>query len=265
MSKRRLAQELGISRSALYYQPVMPTKDWLLKCEIEKVLREHPSYGYRRVALHLQINKKRTQRVMKLFGMKAFRRRGRKPKKKADSITQPYDNLLLTTYPAYPGHTWVSDFTYIPFQGKFVYLATVMDLFTRKIVGFSILTSRGSQLVIQALLSAIHNHSRPIILHSDQGREYASKPYLTLLQRLGIEVSMSRRGCPWENGYQESFYSQFKVDLGDPGRFSQLGELVYAIYKTIHTYNHTRIHSALKMPPALFAQIHQLTNVEKVS
>ena len=63
MSRRKLARELGISRSALYYQPVMPTKDWLLKCEIEKVLREHPSYGYRRVALHLQINKKRTQSV----------------------------------------------------------------------------------------------------------------------------------------------------------------------------------------------------------
>ena len=60
-------------------------------------------------------------------------------------------------------------------------------------------------------------------------------------------------GCPWENGYQESFHSQFKVDLGDPNRFKTLGELVYTIYQTIYAYNHTRIHTALKMPPEQFA------------
>jgi len=68
---------------------------------------------------------------------------------------------------------------------------------------------------------------------------------------------MSQKGAPWENGYQESFYSQFKVDLGDPNRFTTLGELVYAIYQTIHSYNHSRIHTKLKMPPAVFAEKHQ--------
>ena len=64
-------------------------------------------------------------------------------------------------------------------------------------------------------------------------------------------------GCPWENGYQESFYAQFKIDLGDPNRFASLGELIYEIAKTIWYYNHSRIHTAIKMPPAVFAQRHE--------
>ena len=68
-----------------------------------------------------------------------------------------------------------------------------------------------------------------------------------------VLISRSAPGCPWENGYQESFYSQFKVDLGDPSRFKTLGELVFAIYQTVWTYNNTRIHSALKMSPVRFA------------
>ena len=72
---------------------------------------------------------------------------------------------------------------------------------------------------------------------------------------------MSDKGSPWENGYQESFYSQFKVDLGDPSRFETLGELVYEIYQTIYTYNNRRIHTALKMPPIIFANQFLITEL----
>lgn len=75
-----------------------------------------------------------------------------------------------------------------------------------------------------------------------------------MLERLGIAISRSHPGCPWENGYQESFYDKFKVDLGDPNRFSTLGELVAELYRTVWVYNHTRIHSVLKVPPLVFAQ-----------
>lgn len=128
-----------------------------------------------------------------------------------------------------------------------------MDLFSREIVGFSVMTNHGAELVMSALLSAMHKHSVAEILHSDQGSEYLSKDYIFLAETLGIRLSMSAKGSPWENGYQESFYSQFKVDLGDPGRFDSLGELVYEIYQTIYTYNNRRIHTALKMPPIIYA------------
>ncbi len=84
------------------------------------------------------------------------------------------------------------------------------------------------------------------------------------LRELGTFISRSAKSSPWENGYQESFYSQFKIDLGDPARFKTLGELVYEIYRLVWDYNHARIHSVLKMPPLLFAKRYE-TFVEKMS
>jgi transposase InsO family protein len=90
-----------------------------------------------------------------------------------------------------------------------------------------------------------------------------------LCTSLGIQQSMSRRGCPWKNGFQESFYEKYKTDLGDPNRFDDLGILVAEIYYTISTYNYTRIHSALDMSPKQFASLHTLeyieTNLQNVS
>jgi len=262
-NKTALAKTLGVSRSLLYYQPKLKEKDWKLKQEMEKVLREFPSYGHKRLAIHLKINKKRALRVMKIFGIKPYRRRGKKWRKTKKNPLTAYPNLLLTEFPRYLNHIWVSDFTYLPFKGQWIFLATVMDLFSREIVGFSVMTNHSTDLVANALLSAIHKHSIAEIIHSDQGSEYLSKDYIFLVETLGIRLSMSEKGSPWENGYQESFYSQFKVDLGDPSRFETLGELVYEIYQTIYTYNNRRIHTALKMPPIIYANHFLIT--ERVS
>lgn len=246
------ARELGVARSTLYYKPKQPDKDWELKCQIETVLREHPSYGHRRIALHLKINRKRIKRVMNIFGIKAYRRRGRRWKR-TRNIKVVYPNLLMTTYPLYENHIWVSDFTYIPFQGKTVYLATVLDLYTRKIVGMSVYTTHAVQLTLSAFMNALLTNARPKIFHSDNGSEYNAMIFIEALQIVGVMISRSAPGCPWENGYQESFYSQFKVDLGDPSRFETLGELVLAIYQMTWQYNNTRIHTSLKMSPVQFA------------
>lgn len=135
------ARELGVSRGTLYYKPKKPDKDWALKCRIEEALREQPSYGHRRLALHLRMNKKRVRRVMNLFGIKPYRRRGRKWKKTAPIRVQ-YPNLLLAHSPQHEHHIWAADFTHLSFQGKEVYVATVLDLFTRKVVGLSVCTAR---------------------------------------------------------------------------------------------------------------------------
>lgn len=220
-SKALRARELGVARSTLYYKPKKPDKDWQLKCQIEEVLREHPSYGSPRIALHLKQNKK--------------------------------PNLLITEYPSYENYIWVSDFTYIPFQNDTVYMTTVEDLFTRKIVGLSVYTTHAVQLVLSAFMNAIFTNARPAIFHSDNGSEYDSQIFIEALETVGVSISRSAPGCPWENGYQESFYDKFKIDLGDPSRFKTLGELVYAIYQTIWQYNNSRIHTSLKMSPTQFA------------
>lgn len=251
-SKTILARELGISRGSLYYRKKQPDKDWLTKCAIELALREHPSYGHKRLAPHLGMNKKKILRIMKIYGIKPYRRRGRKWKH-TKNISAVYPNLLLTEYPRYPHHIWASDFTYLGFKNKTIYVATVMDLFTKRIVGLSVLTNHSVQLTMNVLLSALNGNPRPVIFHSDNGKEYDARDFKTILQNLTIQISRSKKGCPWENGYQESFYDKFKVELGDPNRFGTLGELVSAIYETIHYYNYRRIHTTLKMPPAEFA------------
>ena len=248
---------IGYSRTHHYYQPKQPAKDWGTKQLIETALRGHPSYGHKRLAIHLNINKKRVLRVMKLFGIKPYRRVTPKVYQKPKHSVFP--NYLMTEVPRGIGDIYASDFTYIKYRGTWLYVATVLDVFTREIVGVSILNTHATQLVMNALSSAVLHRAPPRIIHSDQGSEYASKDYTTLIQKLQIKQSMSAPGCPWENGYQESFYKGFKLDLGDPNRFDTLGELVAAIYQTINYYNQQRIHSALKVPPRLFKEQHEVS------
>lgn len=107
-----LLRAIGVSRSTSYYKPKQPKKDWGLKQKIEGVLREHQSYGHRRIAIDLRMNKKKIWRVMRLFGLKPYRRRTKKWRKlKVKSGIYP--NLLLTTTPLYPHHAWVADFTHL--------------------------------------------------------------------------------------------------------------------------------------------------------
>lgn len=260
LTKSGLARQQDVSISSLYYQPLKPQKDWHLKNQIEQVLTQHPSYGHRRVAMELKINKKRALRVMRLFGLKPYRRRGRKYRKTKDKSAD-YPNLLPSLpFPKKSNQIWASDFTHLSFHGRWVYLATIVDLYHRQVVGWSLLTSHAGQLTMTALIDALEKSGRPTMLHSDHGSEYKSRAYVNFAESLGIQISMSQKGCPWQNGYQESFYSQFKVDLGDPNRFQTLGELAAAVYAQIYYYNHQRIHTKLKMPPAKFSQRHdQLT------
>lgn len=252
-TKAALAARLGISRSGLYYVSKQFPKDWMLKAEIEKVLEEHPSYGSPRVAQALRVNEKRAARVMRRFGMKAYRRRGRKFRKSGVAKTA-YPNLLKTYVPKGPGDVWVADFTYIPWKGTFLYLATVLDAVTREVLGYAVMANHSVALTLESLFHALAHHARPFIFHSDNGREYGAKAFIAALMGIGVRISRSKKGCPQENGMQEAFFSQFKVDLGDPNRFKTLGELVYEVHRLVWDYNHRRIHTALKMPPALFAE-----------
>jgi putative transposase len=251
---KRLHETLGVSRSTLYYKPKQPQKDWVIKQRIESVLHDFPSYGHKRLALDLKLNKKRIRRVMKLYGIKPYRRH-RKPFKRLKSKEyQIFPNLLLTTPLTKINQIWVTDFTYLFYQNRFIYVATVMDVFNREVVGVCVLANHSSALVLQALVSALMDHPVPKIIHSDQGSEYTARIFQDFASSAGIRISMSEKGSPWQNGYQESFYDKFKIDLGDPNRFDSLGELVYEIYHTIHIYNTSRIHTSLGMSPREFAK-----------
>lgn len=253
-TKTALARTLGVARSTLYYARKRPRKDWALKTRIEDVLHEHPSYGHRRIALATGVNKKRIRRVMRLFGLHPYRRRVKRLRKRRDEGADPvpYGNLLQAVTPDRPDCAWVSDFTLLRFRERKVYLATVLDAFSREVVGASVLTGHSAPLVLGALDDALGTGRKPRLLHSDQGSEYRSRTYTRVVAAYGIAISMSRKSSPWENGLQEAFFSQFKIDLGDPNRFATLGELVAEVFRMLHRYNHRRIHTALRMPPRAF-------------
>ena len=234
----------------------MKEKDWRLKVRLEEELQIHPSYGSRRIATALGLCRQRAQRVMRLFGIKPYRRRGRKWRK--SRFPGPIPTSCSRSCPHMQTTSGQRDFTEFVQHGKKVYVATVIDLYTRRILGIQVTVRKGAALTIQALSNALLHHPRPDLFHSDNGREYDAMAFTEILDGCGIVISRSRPGCPWENGYQESFYDKFKVDLGDPNRFKTLGELVAEIYRTLWDYNNTRIHSALNMPPVVFAKRYAL-------
>lgn len=266
INKKELAKKLGISRSSLYYQPKRPAIDEEVKCQIESVLADHPSYGHKRLALALRMNKKRILRVMKKFGIKPYRRRARKLIKRDDLKRPPtiYPNLLkedwvkLLTHQ--PNTIWVTDFTYLRFHSRFVYLATIMDLVTREIVGVNLSRFHNRFLVMGAYLNARDKYSPPKIIHSDQGSEYASKDFTDLVTFEQVKISMSQKASPWQNGHQESFFGRLKTEAGNLDRFETTGELLEEIYRMIYYYNQNRIHSKLKMTPREYRE--KLTKIK---
>ena len=168
-----MARVMGVSRSSLYYVATQDKKDWALKVRMEEELQKHPSYGARRLAQALSVNRKRTQRVMRIYGIKPYRRHGRKYRK---SKTERYfPNLLLGIMPSYPNHIWATDFTELAFHGKKVYVSTIVDLFTRELRGLHVGTRKGAPLTVQTLANALFHHPKPTIFHSDNGREYEAK------------------------------------------------------------------------------------------
>jgi transposase InsO family protein len=205
--------------------------------------------------MELKLGKNRVRRVMKLYHVKPYKRKARWRKRRDyDKPEAPYPNLIKGSCPIKPEIIMVGDFTRIEYGEGVIYLATYMDLFTREIVGWSISTSHTAELVINALFDTIKTLGRiPKIIHTDQGSEYNCKEYLDLLRKLNIRISMSKKASPWENAYQESFYDNFKTDLGlEFDRFPGIGELAEAIHQTINYYNKQRIHTKFKMSPAKF-------------
>jgi putative transposase len=181
-------------------------------------------------------------------------------------VRQARQNLLkvrgLTA--RYFGHIWAEDFTYLLFQSRMYYLATIIDLYSRKIVGWSLSDRHDTGLIVAALLDALGRYQPPDMLHQDQGSEYCSERYDAIMLSEGIEASFSEKGHPWENGFQESFYRYFKIEIKakELDRFAGLGALHEAIAKQLQYYNNERIHSALGVSPQGFLDKNGQTEIQ---
>ena len=259
-TKVAIAKKLGISRSTLYYKPKKPPEDAVLKEKIVAIMEEHRAYGHRRIAIALQVNKKAVRRTMKKNHLKPKLRRGYRLVKLGD-LGRPetrVENVLKLLCPIRRNIVWAGDFTYFWYIDRFWYLATVIDVYTREIVGWHVGNHHTTSLIIDAFKDAVRRtNASPIYFHSDQGSEYVSGAYESLLTEHQTTISHSRKSSPWQNGYQESFYNNFKLELGSVHRFTHIGELIEAIHQQIAYYNNQRIHSALKMTPVAYRTLQE--------
>lgn len=265
-----LCEILDCPRSSYYYEGEEASDAKLVEA-IEQILIRFPFYGYRRLTAELgrqgwSINAKVVRRVMKQMGVKG--RVGQVKLSTTDSHHSfpRYPNLIRQQAAAYPDHIWVADITYIGLQDRFIYLAVILDVYTRCVRGWHLGRSLSQSLSMTALKKALLKGT-PVIHHSDQGVQYAAKGYTVLLATTGISISMSEPGCPTQNAFAERFMRTFKeehVDYSDYVDFEdahqQIGEWIEVIYMT------QRVHSALDyLTPTEFEAAYALTPMENVT
>lgn len=220
----------------------------------------------------------KTRRLMKVAGIVPLAMRKKKftynPQTAAtdtnDRLPEELRSNLLRKYnitAQYPNYVWAEDFTYLKYKNKMYYAATVLDLYSRQVVGWALSAHHDTDLIQAALLDAVSKCQPPAILHNDQGMEYCSKRYYALCESLEIRMSFSAKASPWQNPFQESFYREFKLELDAKhlDRFECLGELTEAIAKQLHYYNTSRIHTALQTNPAAYAAGFEQDNFEQYS
>lgn len=230
-----------------------------VKESIEKTFVDNPAYGHRRLALELKMNKKKILRIMHKFGLKPPRLWYTKKFLTTPNLAMEnqFVNLLksLDLRKYLPRQIWSSDITYIKFNSKFMYLLVIKDVVGGEIIAFNFSDTHDSNIVLKTLKEALlRANTPPLIFHSDRGKEYLSQDCISLLEKMGIKISVSDPGHPWQNGWSESFFSVFKRESGDLNRFENLGKLTEYIYGYLNYYNNDRIQIKLKMSPNQFKQ-----------
>ena len=250
--------ELARVSRASYYRWLQPAEEELgeemqLRSAIQAASLEHRFYGYRRITALLRqqgwlVNTKRVRRLMNEDGLLAIRRRNFVATTDSAHGMPIYPNLAANLELSDRDQLWVADLTFIRLGEQFVFLAVVLDAYSRRVVGWAVGERLTSQLALKALELAIQKRSpRPgLVHHSDQGTQYASHAYTGKLESIGALASMSRPGRPWENGKCESFMRTIKKEEVDARSYRDRDELERHIEEFIEgNYNKVRLHSAL--------------------
>jgi transposase InsO family protein len=266
-------QAAGVTRSAYYaFTAKRPSQrqqdDARLIGEIRRIhARSHGSYGAPRMTAELRrhgqaVNHKRVERLMRTHGIVGYRPRRRRSLTKPDAGAAPAPDLLGRLFdPDHPDMAWCGDVTWIPTDEGWLYLASVIDLASRHLLGWSMSAHHDAALVCDALEAAVATRGRTrmpdTVFHSDRGAEYTSSVCIAVCQRLGLRRSMSRTGSCLDNAVAESWFASLKVELTHRQHYRTRAEARTAIFRWIAWYNRVRLHSTNGyLPPIEWEQQH---------
>jgi len=264
MTLARMTALAGVSRATYYrFDPetVPAVRDVDLRDAIQRIALKHPAYGRPRITAELkrqghEVNHKRVGRILREDNLLCIRKRKFRSTTDSKHGFPVYANLLRNFVPSQPNQAWVADITYIRLADEFVYLAVVLDAYSRLVIGWSLERTLEAKLAVAALRMALSKREVPqgLIHHSDRGVQYACADYTKILQDREIRISMSRKGNPYDNARAESFMKTLKHEQVHREEYRNIADARRRIGTFLETtYNKQRLHSALGYrPPAEF-------------
>lgn len=273
MTAKQMCEAAKVSRAGLYrYRKASAVSrqdpDVDLRDAIQKIALKMPAYGRRRITAALKqdgwkANHKRVSRIMREDNLLCLRRRKFVKTTDSNHTHAIYPNVAAGMQPTAVNQLWVADITYVRLETEFVYVAVILDAFSRRVVGWELDRTLEARLAIAALDRALAERNPPagLVHHSDRGVQYACGQYTAILKQRGITISMSSKGNPYDNAFCESFMKTLKYEEVYRQEYRSMGEALASIGQFIdQVYNQQRLHSALGYrPPEQFERDCQRT------